>query len=173
MHSFRTLLVLHFSYSPAKPQAHLDEDKLYQKQRQLKLLIKFYEKRIHTLTTGSNRYFGVIQGSKVALLVETSQTLVQLEDGKIFEEYKNSLKLLVDEQLVEKEEIYFIQFGTEASPKNPEPVPFNMGRSQCKNFAHQWLTALHEQGSCNLLAALKVALSLHEINTICVVLCTQ
>ena len=161
------------SYSPAKPQAHLDEDKLYQKQRQLKLLIKFYENRIHNLCTGSNRYFGVIQGSKVALLVEASQALAQLEDGKIFEEYKSSLKLLVDEQLVDKEAVYFIQFGTEASPKKPEPLPFEGGRSQCKSFAHQWLTALNSQGSCNLLTALKIALTLQEINTICIVLSTQ
>ena len=105
--------------------------------------------------------------------METSKTLAQLEDGKLFEEYKSSLKVLVDEQLVDKEEVYFIQFGTETSPKNPEPVPFNVGRSQCKSFAHEWLSALNGQGSCNLLAALKVALSLHEINTICVVLCTR
>ena len=109
----------------------------------------------------------------MALLVEASQTLAQLEDGKMFEEYKNSLKLLVDEQLVDKEAVYFIQFGTEASPKKPEPLPFEVGQSQCKSFAHQWLSALNGQGSCNLLAALKVALTLQEINTICVVLSTQ
>ena len=109
----------------------------------------------------------------MALLIEASQALAQREDGKIFEEYKKSLKLLVDEQLVDKEAVYFIQFGTEASPKNPEPVPFEVGRSQCKSFAHQWLTALNGQGSCNLLAALKLALTLQEINTICIVLSTQ
>ena len=104
--------------------------------------------------------------------METSQTLAQLEDGKRFEVYKNSLKLLVEEQLVDKEAVYFIQFGTEASPQSPEPLPFAVSRSQCKNFADQWLTALNGQGSCNLLAALKVALTLQEINTICVVLST-
>ncbi len=109
----------------------------------------------------------------MAFLVEASQAFAQLENGKRFEEYKKSLKLLVDEQLVDKEAVYFIQFGTEASPKNPEPLPFEVSRSQCKNFAHQWLTALNGQGSCNLLAALKVALTLQELNTICVVLSTQ
>ena len=105
--------------------------------------------------------------------MEASQTLAQREDGRMFEEYKNSLKLLVDEQLVDKEAVYFIQFGTEALPKEPEPVPFEVGRSQCRSFAHQWLAALSGQGSCNLLAALKVALMLKEVNTICVVLGTQ
>ena len=71
-----------------------------------------------------------------------------------------TLKLLVDEQFVDKEAVYFIQFGGEASPKSPEPVPFEVGRSQCRNFAHQWLDGLNGRGSCNLLAALKVALTL-------------
>ena len=105
--------------------------------------------------------------------METSQALAQLEDGRTFEEYKNSLKLLVNEQLVDKEAVYFIQFGSEASPRRPEPVPFEVGRSQCRSFAHQWLDALNGQGSCNLLAALKVALTLQEVNTICIVLSTQ
>lgn len=161
------------TYSPSRPQAHIDENKLYQKQRQLKLLIEFYKNHIHSLCTGSKRYFGVLKGSKLALLVEASQALAQLEDGKRFEEYKKSLSLLVEEQLSSKEAVYFIQFGTVATPQTPEPLPFEVSRSQCKNFANQWLAALSGQGSCNLLDALKVALSLQDVDTICVVLCTQ
>lgn len=77
-----------FSFGPAKPQAHLDEDKLCQKRRQLKLLVTFYENRIHKLCTGSYRYFGVLKGSKLVFLVEASQNLTQQRDGKIFTEYR-------------------------------------------------------------------------------------
>ena len=156
-----------------KPQARFNEDKIHQKERQLKLLIKFYESRLDILFTGSKKYFGVVKGSKLAVLIETSQGLAQKEDGKLFEEYKNSLKLLVEEQLPDKEAVYFIQFGTNTTPKSPKPLPFEVSTSQCKKFADQWLTALSGQGSCNLLAALKLALSLEEVDSICVVLCTQ
>ena len=162
-----------FSFGPAKPQTHLDEDKLRQKRRQLKLLITFYENRIHKLCTGSNRYFGVLKGSKLVFLVETSQNLAEQSDGNIFTEYKESLKLLVNEQLVNKEAVYFLQFGTTIAPSSPQPIPFEVNRTQCKSFAHQWINALNGEGSCNLLAAVKLALSLKEIDTICVVLCSQ
>ena len=108
----------------------------------------------------------------MALLVEASQSLAQLEDGKKFEEYKNSLKLLVEEQLVNKDEVCLIQFGTEACPQSPEPLPFGVSRNQCKIFADHWIAALNGQGSCNLLAALKVALAPKDIDTVCVVLST-
>ena len=159
--------------SPLKPQAHLDKDKLYQKRRQLKLLVKFYENRICTLCNGSNRYFGVVKGSKVALLIEASDKLASAQDGKKFEEYKNSLKFLVEEQLVSKEAVYFIQFGTAAIPQHPEPVPFEINRSQCKKFSDQWLTALEGRGGCSLLSAVKVALALEQVETICIALSTQ
>lgn len=114
-----------------------------------------------------------MKGSKLAILIEASQALAQLEEGEKFKEYKDSLKLFVKEQLCEKEAVYFIQFGTVASPKHPELLPFEVSLSRCQNFADQWLTALSGHGSCNLLAALKVALSLEKVDTICVVLCTK
>lgn len=114
-----------------------------------------------------------MKGSKLAILIEASQALAQLEEGEKFKEYKDSLKLFVKEQLCKKEAVYFIQFGTVASPKRPELLPFEVSLSQCQNFADQWLTALSGHGSCNLLAALKVALSLEKVDTICVVLCTK
>ena len=115
----------------------------------------------------------MVKGTKLAILVEASQELTKVEDGKIFEEYKNSLKLLVEEQLLNRETVYFIQYGTSASPKSPDPLPFAVSRSHSKNVAGQWIASLDGQGSCNLLSALKVALSLKEVDTILVVLCTK
>ena len=106
-------------------------------------------------------------------MVEASEKLAQLQDGRTFEDYKSSLKVLVEEQLVDKEAVYLVQFGSTATPLRPDPVLFETNRSQCKTFADQWLSGLEGSGSCNLLSALRVALSIEKVDTICVVLCTQ
>jgi len=97
--------------SPSRPQAHLDSGKLQLKCSQLKSLIKFHENRIDWLSTGSRVYFGHLSGSNVALLVEASDHLFQE-----CEEYKDGLKLLIDEQLVQKEAVHLMQFGSEVKP---------------------------------------------------------
>ena len=111
--------------SPSRPQAHLDTDKLKLKQSQLKSLIKFYKKRIHWLSTNSRLYFGHLKGSNVALLVEPSSQLSQDE-----EEHQTALKLLISEQLIRKETVYLIQFGSEVHPTNPECLHFSTERNR-------------------------------------------
>ena len=46
---------------------------------------------------------------------------------------------------------------------------------RCSTVAHHWLSSLghSDEGSCDLLGALKVALRLKEVDTICVVLSTR
>ena len=65
-------------------------------------------------------YFGHLNGSSVALLVEASDHLFQER-----EECKDGLKLLIDEQLVQKEAVYLIQFGSEVKPAKPECLHFS------------------------------------------------
>lgn len=115
-----------------------------------------------------------MSGRRLAVLVESSRELAQVNEGRRFKEYKEALKLLVEEQLVDKETVYFVQFGNCAAPRNPEPVKFELCRSQCVGYANQWIGDLKGEGGCNLLAAVKVALSLQrQVDTICVVLCTK
>ena len=46
---------------------------------------------------------------------------------------------------------------------------------RCSTVAHHWLSSLghSDEGSCDLLGALKVALRLKEVDTICVVLSSR
>ena len=111
--------------SPSGPQAHLDSGKLQLKCSRLKSLIKFHENHIDWLSTGSRMYFGHLSGSNVALLVEASDHLFQE-----CEEYKDGLKLLIDEQLVQKEAAHLIQFGSEVKPTNPECLHFSAKKNK-------------------------------------------
>lgn len=70
-------------------------------------------------------YFGHLSGSNVALLVEASDRLFQE-----CEEYKDDLKLLIDEQLVQKEAAHLIQFGPEVKPTNPECLHFSAKKNK-------------------------------------------
>ena len=110
---------------PSRPQAHLDSGKLQLKCSQLKSLVKFHENHIDWLSTGSRMYFGHLSGSNVALLVEASDHLFQE-----CEEYKDGLKLLIDEQLVQKEAVHLMQFGSEVKPTNPECLHFSAKKNK-------------------------------------------
>lgn len=103
----------------------MDPDKVKLKQSQLKSLIRFYKKRTHWLSTNSRLYFGHLKGSNVALLVEPSNQLSQ--NG---EEYQTALKLLINEQLIRKEMVYLIQFGSEVYPTNPECLHFSTAKNR-------------------------------------------
>ena len=110
--------------SPSKPRAHIDLDTLSLKKKYLKLLIKFYENRIHWLSSDSRQFFGLLGGSKVAVLVEDSS------EGQSLEKYKENLKLFVEEQMLEREAVYLVSFGSRGTPRKPEPLPFQTGRTQ-------------------------------------------
>lgn len=116
--------------SPSKPRAHIDLDTLSLKKRYLKLLIRFYENRIRWLSSDSRRFFGLLRGSKVAILVEDSSELRAADEGEALVKYKECLKLFVEEQLLERETVYLVKFGSKGAPKKPEPLPFQRGRTQ-------------------------------------------
>ena len=100
----------------------MEPDKLSFKKLQLKTLITFYENRIQWLSTDSRLYFGLLKGSKVALLVEASDHLSC--NGDKWEEFTGAVRLLIQEQLREKEVVHLVQFGSETRPLNPEALPF-------------------------------------------------
>lgn len=92
--------------------------------KELKLLIKFYKNRICWLSANSRQLFGMLMGGSVAVLVENSHNLAQLDNGQVLKQYKADLKLLVDEQLVNKKTVYFIKYGHSTGPKHPQGLPF-------------------------------------------------
>ena len=108
----------------------MDKKKLAAKMKEVKLLIKFYKNRIRWLSTDSREAFGLLLGSKVAVVVEASQCLAEMGQGNVFQQYKAALKMLVDEQLVTKSMVYLIKYGNSASPTKPQGLPFTKFKAE-------------------------------------------
>ena len=123
MYTFRPLSLIRFS-SPSRPQTNVDKKKLLEKRRELKLLIKFYNNRITWLMSESRLLFGLVMGSSVAVVVESSLTLAQQQEGHVWKQCKDGLRLFIEQQLVTKRTVYFIKFGNTATPKQPQGLPF-------------------------------------------------
>lgn len=64
------------------------------------------------------------------MVVESSDSLAQLKEGKVFEEYKSALRLLISEQLVSKQLVYLISYGSTATQGSAQGLPFTKFRSQ-------------------------------------------
>ena len=78
---------------------------------------------------GSRLYCGQLSGSKITLLVETSDKLCS--DTSRFGEYLTAIQLLMHEQLVEKDAVQLMEFGSFASPTDPPPLPFAANTEGC------------------------------------------
>ena len=102
----------------------MNQTKLAQKKKELRLLVRFYENRIHWLCHGSRKYFGLIQGSRIAIVVETSDLLFNLESGIVMTEYCVALNKLVEDQLEKKDLVYCIQYGSSPNMTNQQGYPF-------------------------------------------------
>lgn len=110
--------------SPSRPQTNIDLKKLEAKRKELKLLIKFYKKRIRWLSTESRQQWGLLLGSRVVLVAEDSQGLSEAGEGETMKEYKAALMKLTEEQLVSKSMVHLVKYGDSASPRHPQGLPF-------------------------------------------------
>lgn len=113
-----------YSCSPLRPETNLDKKKLAAKIKEIKVLSKFYKNRIRWLSVNSRQVFGLVQGSRVAVVAEASQCLAESGQGEVFGKYRAALKLLVEEQLVTKSMVHLMKYGNTASPKKPQGLPF-------------------------------------------------
>lgn len=156
-------------HSPAR--VNVDSDKLSLKMKQLEAQVEHYKNQIHWLSTESRLHFGELKGHKVAILVEASDRLFQ-RNGFI-EEYKRCLNQFINEQLVKKEVVYFIQFGSTPSSDSPTALSFSTNYSDGALLASEWVSSLAASGECDLMGAMNVALELENLDTIMVILSTQ
>ncbi|XP_076122786.1 von Willebrand factor A domain-containing protein 3A [Alosa pseudoharengus] len=120
------------------------EMKLYQ-------MIELYHNRIRWLTEGSRKVFGMVRGSKVAVLVDASD--VNCSTDRLIDLQRNLLDLL-DKQLRHKSRICPISLGSEVAslwdkPRDTSPLRLREVR--------EWVLQLRPSGGCNLLQALKTA----------------
>lgn len=72
--------------------------------------IETLSNRIRWLLQDSRKVFGVVQGARVLVMLDFSQGQASFGRGN---EYHKNLSALIDEQLIHKEQLGFIAYGTE------------------------------------------------------------
>ncbi|KAL2100915.1 hypothetical protein ACEWY4_002676 [Coilia grayii] len=127
-------------------------------------MIELYHHRIRWLTEGSRKVFGVVRGSKVAVLVDTSD--VNCSTDRLLGLQRNLLGLL-DEQLRHKREICLISFGSEVASlwdglRDTSPLRLREVKD--------WVLQLGPSGGCSLLQAVEMALALPELHSLLIIL---
>uniref|UniRef100_A0A803SYR8 von Willebrand factor A domain containing 3A n=1 Tax=Anolis carolinensis TaxID=28377 RepID=A0A803SYR8_ANOCA len=129
---------------------------------QLHAAIDLYDKRIQWLLQGSRKMFGIVQGSKIGVLVDASDISCKPR----LHEFQRDLLLLIDEQLCYMKELYFLAFGTDVSSLWEQPQAINVN---VLHEARQWVQELKPSGGCNLLKALKKVLAIKELNSLVII----
>lgn len=130
-----------------------------------------YKNHIQWLSTASRLHFGELKGSKVAILIETSDQMFQRE--YFVKEFLELLNQFLEEQLVKKEAVYLIQFGSAPSPTSPTPLFFSVNCAESTLLASELISSLSPSGGCDVMGALNVALELSGLDTIMLILSSQ
>ncbi|XP_038619293.1 von Willebrand factor A domain-containing protein 3A [Tachyglossus aculeatus] len=144
-------------------QIEFPEDTVSRFESQLYEAIELYHQRIQWLMEGSRKVFGLIKGTKVGILIDSSEICC----GPRKQEFQTDLLCLIDEQLSHKKQLYFLSFGTELSTLWTDPVEVNLP-ALCE--ARQWVQALQPCGGCNLLKALRKAFTIRELNSLVIIM---
>ncbi|XP_018424321.1 PREDICTED: von Willebrand factor A domain-containing protein 3A, partial [Nanorana parkeri] len=128
---------------------HVDPPLLYDYQKQLAKVAQTYEKRIDWLTKGSRRIWGTICEKRVILLVDTS-----VENAMHIIHIQHSLRLLLEEQMGNKDLFNIISFGNDIRFWKPVMAP---ATSENLQSAWKWILNLQCEGGRNVLGAIKRA----------------
>uniref|UniRef100_A0A2K5DXB7 von Willebrand factor A domain containing 3A n=1 Tax=Aotus nancymaae TaxID=37293 RepID=A0A2K5DXB7_AOTNA len=128
---------------------HVDPPFLYEYQRQLSRAMRMYERRIEWLSLASRRVWGTVCEKRVVILLDISAT-----NSMYIIHIQHSLRLLLEEQLSNKDYFNLIAFGSTTESWRPEMVPMSHDNLQS---AWRWALNLRCQGSRNVLSALRKA----------------
>ncbi|KGL81052.1 von Willebrand factor A domain-containing protein 3A, partial [Tinamus guttatus] len=131
---------------------HVDAPLLYNYQKLLGKMVRIYERRIDWLSAASRRIWGSVCERRVVILVDISVT-----NSTYIIHIQHYLRLLLEEQMSNKDYFNIIAFGNDIVPWQPELVP-----SQPKNLqsAWRWVLSLQCKGSRNLMSALRRAVEI-------------
>uniref|UniRef100_A0ACB8FL74 Uncharacterized protein n=1 Tax=Sphaerodactylus townsendi TaxID=933632 RepID=A0ACB8FL74_9SAUR len=129
---------------------------------QLHAAIDLYDKRIQWLLHGTRKLFGILQGSRLGVLIDTSD----ITCGPRLLDFQKDLLHLVDEQLCHMKRLYFLSFGTTVSSLWKESRHVNV---DALDAARLWLKGLKPSGGCNLLKALKKVLELKDLDSLVII----
>uniref|UniRef100_A0A803Y271 VWFA domain-containing protein n=1 Tax=Meleagris gallopavo TaxID=9103 RepID=A0A803Y271_MELGA len=128
---------------------HVDLPILYKYQKLLAKMVRIYEKRINWLAVASRRIWGSVCERRVVILVDIS-----VPNSTCIIHIQHSLRLLLEEQMSDKDCFNIIAFGSHIMPWQMELVP-----SQPENLqkAWRWVLRLQCNGSRNFMSALRRA----------------
>ncbi|KAM6299191.1 von Willebrand factor A domain-containing protein 3A [Aegotheles albertisi] len=128
---------------------HVDLSVLYNYQKLLAKMVRIYEKRIDWLSVASRRIWGSVCERRLVILVDISVT-----NSMYIIHIQHSLRLLLEEQMSNKDYFNIIAFGSDVVPWQLELVP-----SQPENLqnAWRWVLSLQCKGSRNFMSALRRA----------------
>ncbi|XP_030619421.1 von Willebrand factor A domain-containing protein 3A [Delphinapterus leucas] len=128
---------------------HVDLPFLYEYQKQLSRAMRMYERRIEWLSLASRRIWGTVCEKRVVILLDISVT-----NSMYIIHIQHSLRLLLEEQLSNKDCFNIIAFGSTIESWRPEMVAASHSNLQS---AWRWVLSLQCQGSRNVLSALRKA----------------
>uniref|UniRef100_A0A4X1V4C6 VWFA domain-containing protein n=1 Tax=Sus scrofa TaxID=9823 RepID=A0A4X1V4C6_PIG len=128
---------------------HVDLPFLYEYQKQLSRAMRMYERRIEWLSLASRRIWGTVCEKRVVVLLDISVT-----SSMYIIHIQHSLRLLLEEQLSNKDSFNIIAFGSTIESWRPEMVAASHDNLQS---AWRWVLSLRCQGSRNVLSALRKA----------------
>ncbi|XP_073712921.1 von Willebrand factor A domain-containing protein 3A isoform X3 [Misgurnus anguillicaudatus] len=98
---------------------HISTVPLADFEEQLYTAIEMYHDQIKCLTQGSKKVFGVVNGSRLGVLVDTSNFNCSEER---LPELQQHLLMLIEEQLHLKEQLYLLSYSTDVSSLWDRPV---------------------------------------------------
>ncbi|XP_035252808.1 von Willebrand factor A domain-containing protein 3A isoform X2 [Anguilla anguilla] len=127
-------------------------------------MIDTYHARMKWLTEGSLKAFGVVRGSRVGVVIDSSHAAC--EAGRL-SQLQSDLQCLINEHLSHRKQLYAMSFGTEVSLLWDGPRDANSSRlrEMC-----QWVQKLCPAGGCNLLNALRRVLQCRELDSLLLIL---
>ncbi|XP_015498639.1 von Willebrand factor A domain-containing protein 3A isoform X7 [Parus major] len=136
-------------YDGTVKNIHVDLPVLYSYQKILAKMVRIYEKRIDWLSGASRRIWGSVCERRVVILVDISAT-----NSTYITLIQQSLRLLLEEQMSNKDYFNIIAFGSDIVPWQQELCP-----SQPENLekAWRWVLSLECKGSRNFMSALRRA----------------
>ncbi|XP_010018082.1 PREDICTED: von Willebrand factor A domain-containing protein 3A [Nestor notabilis] len=139
-------------YDGTVKNIHVDLPVLYNYQKLLVKMVRIYEKRIDWLSVASRRIWGSVCERRVVILVDISVT-----NSMYIIHIQHSLRLLLEEQMSNKDCFNIIAFGSDIVPWQLELVP-----SQPENLqkAWRWVLSLQCKGSRNFMSALRRAVEI-------------
>ncbi|XP_072798843.1 von Willebrand factor A domain-containing protein 3A [Vicugna pacos] len=128
---------------------HVDLPFLYEYQKQLSRAMQMYERRMEWLSLASRRIWGTVCEKRVVILLDISVT-----NSMYIIHIQHSLRLLLEEQLANKDCFNIVAFGSTVESWRPEMVAASHDNLQS---AWRWVLTLQCRGSRNVLGALRKA----------------